>query len=566
VVLSGDVLSQWLQRRNGSVVVGSQIALTRSGLLRVSAALDSRPVQVGLPVMHGGQAAVARTVDQAGAVWALRVQTVSSQQERTRQMERLVNMTTVASAAKERPDRFPAVLPVAESFMLVVPGEQLPLTGPEPEYELWCDLMAWCPHDLNDWHRSTTGEVRSLPAVVAAFVPVLATVHAVHEDLGIVHRDITPNNVLVDDSGRLRLADWGIAHGLGEGQTSTYTQLVGNRGFALPPEMIAGDPSVGRYTDAWYLGCLLAWMLTGQPSGPQHGPTWLPPGLPTGPLGAQVAAVIAGLCHPDPRLRLDLAQAGAHLHATAQGRVTAPLVLPAATAAANLASIPTHPVGQSQVLTSSQAPGGLAPPVMVGPPPPRRAKTGLWVAVTAVLVCIALVGGALAWSAITKDTQTPDTAKAGGASTPQLPAVEGEACLVGTWEIELADLLTSDDQQSIDEAMDSPDVTVDGTATVELSRARHYTSTKDAVFSWTDASGPQEIPFRDVKDGNYRLDGDAVVFTPTEHSQTLGDSTSQHWGTGDESRWTSYTCSGNTLTVSQTDAAGKVQESTLHRK
>ncbi|MCL2468281.1 MAG: protein kinase [Micrococcales bacterium] len=317
-MLSGEVLSRWLQQQAGTVVQGSRISIGTSGLLRVSSAPDSVPVQVSLPVMHGGQAAVARARDAAGVEMALRVQAVISEHDRARQMERLTSMVTVATAARERPDLYPAILPVRESFVITVPGAQMPMVGAAPEYELWCDLMAWCPGDLNDWER-TTGP-RGLENVLALFVPVMVTVQAVHENLGIVHRDITPNNVLVDASGRLLLADWGIAHGIAADQTSTYTQLIGNQGFALPPEMLMGDPSVGRYTDAWYLGCLLAWMLTGDTPGAQHGSRWLPPGLPTGGLGDVVRVVLTGLCAPDPRERLDLRSA---LTALYEGRAPA---------------------------------------------------------------------------------------------------------------------------------------------------------------------------------------------------------------------------------------------------
>ena len=370
-MVSGDVLSQWLQRQHGSVVQGPLVSLSRGGLLRVSD-VPSRPVRVVLPVAHGGQAAVVRAVDQAGTSVALRVQVVSSDSEKVRQMERLVSMTTVAQAARAQPDRFPAALPVLESFVLVVPGTDLSVTAPEPDYELWCDLMAWCPHDLNGWAQAVPVADRQAGAVLGAFVPVLATVHAVHQDLGIVHRDITPNNVLVDERGRLLLADWGIAHGLAADQTSTYTQLVGNRGFSLPPEMLAGDPSVGRYTDAWYLGSLLAWMLTGQTPGPQHGEGWLPPGLPGGPVGEQVAAVVRGLCWPDPRGRTDLGQALTLLTDAAAGRVSADLAALVGRGAGGPGAGGSGAVGSGTVGTGTGTVGtGVTTPDLALPPTAR---------------------------------------------------------------------------------------------------------------------------------------------------------------------------------------------------
>ncbi len=565
-MLSGDVLSQWLQRRNGSIVAGSRISLTLGGFLRVSDEVNSRPVQVALPVMHGGQAAVARAVDRDGAVMALRVQAVSSTQEKARQMERLVNMVTVATAAKERPDRFPAVLPVAESFVMVVPGTEVPVTGPQPEYELWCDLMAWCPHDLNDWQQAA-GQVRTLPVVLGAFLPVLDTVRATHEDLGIVHRDITPNNVLVDEQGRLLLADWGIAHGLDAGQTSTYTQLVGNRGFSLPPEMLAGDPSVGRYTDAWYLGSLLAWMLTGQPPGPQHGPTWLPPGMPGGPVGDQVQAVVQGLCQPDPRRRMGLAQAGAHLHAVVQGARVAPLAVVAMPSVAPSGAATVAYPGLLPADPSTGGQTGSYPPygstsgtqhlayVTVGPSTGRKSTKGLWFTLGAATVCVALgVGAAKVWPGFLDDAAsdsdgtgaqaTGSGALASGAQTP----LETGSCIVGTWEIDAADLHTQADLQAMadDDGTSAP--TVEGTMTVSFTSTRQFTSGEDALFSWADDPDRDEVPYSETKEGVYTVDGDTVVFKPTNRVTMIDGGTSRVMGDVEDTTWT-VTCTASTLTV-----------------
>ncbi|MCL2091278.1 MAG: protein kinase [Micrococcales bacterium] len=311
-------MSQWLQQRRGSVVRGSLVRLTPSGLLQVSGALDSHPVRVLLPVLRGGQAAVARAVldgTEGGTELALRVQAVSSQAERVRQMERLVTMLTVAEATRADPARYPAVLPVLESFVVTLPGDQVPVAAPAAQYELWCDVMPWCPTNLAQARRDATATaVDWTPSVaLARMLPLVRTVQAVHEHLNVVHRDITPNNVLVDAAGRLLLADWGIAHTVASDQTSTRTELVGNRGFSLPPEMLAGDTAVGRYTDAWYLGCLLVWMLTGQAPGPRHGPDLLPDGLPSGRAAPYLDEVVRGLCEPDPRRRTGLADAASRL-------------------------------------------------------------------------------------------------------------------------------------------------------------------------------------------------------------------------------------------------------------
>ncbi|MCL2467457.1 MAG: protein kinase [Micrococcales bacterium] len=310
-MLSGEVLSRWLQRREGTILRGSAVRLSRSGLLRVSTVDDSRPVRVRLPVRYGGQAAVARgeLVDGPDTQLALRVQAVTSREEQARQMERLLSMLAVVTAAREHPQTYPSVLPVVESFVSTVPGAELGLA--EDEHELWCDVMVWCPANLSEVVEVEGDAARAPDVVVTRMAPVVATVLAVHENLGVIHRDITPHNVLVDDAGQLLLADWGIAHLIAADKTSTHTQRLGNLGFSVPPETLRGDTAVGRYTDAWYLGSLLVWMLTGHAPDADYPGDWLPPGLDT--VGDRLATIARGLCRLDPHTRMRLPEATGRL-------------------------------------------------------------------------------------------------------------------------------------------------------------------------------------------------------------------------------------------------------------
>jgi len=397
-VLSGDALSQWLQRQHTGVVQGSLVRLTSAGLPQVSSAADSHAIRVLLPVLRGGQAAVARAVVDGtqSPELALRVQAVSSQAERVRQMQRLVTMLTVAEKTRAEPARYPAVLAVLESFVLTVPADQLPAASRVTQHELWCDVMPWCRTSLSSARDDVLAAGPS--AAIARLLPLVLTVHAVHEDLNVVHRDITPNNVLVDSAGRLLLADWGIAHTVAAGQTSTRTELVGNRGFSLPPEMLAGDQGVGRYTDAWYLGSLLVWLFTGTPPGPQHGTGWLPGGLPTGAAGAELERVARGLCAEDPHRRTGLAEAGFRLDRLRHARPSdwGP---PAAPAQPAPSSATSHT--GSRTVTSPAAP---ASPAVV-----RQWSKFWWPVAAAVAVAVVAVGVLVGWRAM-HSTKEPATA------------------------------------------------------------------------------------------------------------------------------------------------------------
>src|SRR5215216_6001505 len=79
---------------------------------------------------------------------------------------------------------------------------------------------------------------------------------------GIVHRDLKPANVWIDDDGRARLGDFGLATTEARARVSGSV-LVGTVAY-LPPEQALGDVATPQ-SDLYSLGALLHEMLTGQP-------------------------------------------------------------------------------------------------------------------------------------------------------------------------------------------------------------------------------------------------------------------------------------------------------------
>ena len=96
------------------------------------------------------------------------------------------------------------------------------------------------------------------------FVQVCEAVQHAH-DRQIVHRDLKPGNILVDESGRPRLLDFGIARLVGTGD-SGITMTTGGLGLMTPryasPEHVKGE-AVAPASDQYSLGVILYEMLTG---------------------------------------------------------------------------------------------------------------------------------------------------------------------------------------------------------------------------------------------------------------------------------------------------------------
>jgi predicted Ser/Thr protein kinase len=82
---------------------------------------------------------------------------------------------------------------------------------------------------------------------------------------GILHRDLKPANVLLDETGRARVTDFGLAKDVAAESMTNTGQLLGTPSY-MPPEQASGDRAqVGPRSDVYGLGATLFCVFTGQP-------------------------------------------------------------------------------------------------------------------------------------------------------------------------------------------------------------------------------------------------------------------------------------------------------------
>jgi serine/threonine-protein kinase len=106
-----------------------------------------------------------------------------------------------------------------------------------------------------------------LPAAQAAEIGAeIAEALAFAHRSGVVHRDIKPGNVLMTESGRVKVTDFGIARATqgDTGEALTQTGAVMGTATYFSPEQAQGLPVDGR-SDVYSLGVVLYEMLSGEP-------------------------------------------------------------------------------------------------------------------------------------------------------------------------------------------------------------------------------------------------------------------------------------------------------------
>ncbi|HEX3124754.1 MAG TPA: serine/threonine-protein kinase, partial [Rhodanobacteraceae bacterium] len=116
---------------------------------------------------------------------------------------------------------------------------------------------------------SLAAEVRRvgrLPALQAArLLRVVAEAVDYAHRLGVLHLDLKPANVLMDEDGEPHVADFGLARRLDQQRAADNTEVSGTPSYMAPEQATARAQRITPATDIWGLGAVLYELVTGAP-------------------------------------------------------------------------------------------------------------------------------------------------------------------------------------------------------------------------------------------------------------------------------------------------------------
>ena len=396
---------------------------------------------------------------------------------------------------------------------------------------------------------------------------VAKALHAAHK-IGLVHRDVKPSNILLDEDDFAYLIDFGIARAASDAPLTSAGGVIGSWHYMSPERMHAGQ--VDARADIYALACVLYECLTGSTpfpgnnteqqvtahlTAPPPRPSLTDPNVP-----ATFDPVIAKGMAKDPDQRyattVELARA-------AHAAITTPLLLPGeptrlrhaprpddqpppAPAAVrqqadlNLGATPQRPPGQSPAPQLRPAADRSSPQVRTPPAPPKRRRQK-WPLIAGIVVILAAAGVAgYLWRPHSPASPTPSgqsaappgqTASASGQTVLPLAGLSGPG---GVAVDSVGDVYVADagNNRVLELAAGSGSPTAlpfsglgnpSGVA-VDGARAAYVTNVGNSrvLKLATGASGTTELPFTDLSNpSGVAVDATGAVYVTAAGNRVL---------------------------------------------
>ncbi len=132
-------------------------------------------------------------------------------------------------------------------------------------------VMEWVNGESLIQLLRSSGKMAPMDARLAARIvaDACAGLHAAHQltdddgrSLGVVHRDVSPHNILVSADGQVKVADFGVAKALGQAHSATQAGQAKGKMAYMAPEQIAGQAD--RRSDVFSMGIVLYEATTGK--------------------------------------------------------------------------------------------------------------------------------------------------------------------------------------------------------------------------------------------------------------------------------------------------------------
>jgi len=200
-----------------------------------------------IPVGAGGMAQVwAARPDTAGLARTVAIKLVLPEYSADEEYERMFVDEAMVASAIRHPN-------VCETYELGRDGELLFM------------VLEWIAGDSLSGILQQNGELKPLPYPIGARIVAegCAGLHAAHDalgpdgqPLGIVHRDVSPPNIMLASTGHVKVSDFGIAKARYQLHARTRTGEIKGKFAYIPPEQILGR-AVDRRADVYAMGCVL---------------------------------------------------------------------------------------------------------------------------------------------------------------------------------------------------------------------------------------------------------------------------------------------------------------------
>jgi hypothetical protein len=265
-------------------------------------------------------------------------------------------------------------------------------------------------------------------------IELLAALRAVHR-AGIQHRDVKPGNVLIEEDGRPRLTDFGIASTAGDPSLTSTGVLLGSPSY-LPPERARGGAG-GPESDLWGLAATLYTAVEGTPPYGGSHPLAVLTAVVEGrrrpaERAGDLEPLLADLLDGRPEDRPDADEVRQRLVAVAGPDLGGMLLDPNQKPGIEMPA-PAHAADDTTTSTAAETTKhteqtrGLPPVTRPGDAVDGRARPGRWrgrrpvLGAAAVVVVLLLVGGAVL--ALARGSSSPSAGSSIGGSAAGSTAI-----------------------------------------------------------------------------------------------------------------------------------------------